>query len=333
MLLSAEGERPPRNLVPLVAVTAAAVAAACLTRPVGGLLFPAAFAVSLLQHRRLVTPESVALCVAAAIGLLAQFALPSDLVTYIHIFDNFSVHELLVSIEQYARVAASLFGRAAVVHLEIGIGLAVGVSLLALVGFVAQARRRFSILEAFSIIYVGFIWVFPALAPSRYSFPIWPLLFLYCAEGVEIIGARFGTRLKRLAFNVAVCGTVAAVYVIQYVSMTFGEIPYSVDAPQSRELFAGIEMDLPDGARLLARKPTIIALYTGHEATIWPETFTDKELWTFLDRMHVRYIVQDRYHMGVDNRTEDVLDPFVERNAAHLQLVFSNEWFKLYRTG
>jgi len=333
MRLSAEGERPRRSLAPLVAATAAAVAAACLTRPVGGLLFPAALAVSVLHHRRLVTPESVALCVAAAMVLLVQLAFPADVGTYLHYFDDFSMHAFLVSLEQYGRVAASVLGNAAVVHLEIGIALVTGVALLALVGFVAQARRRFSILEAFSISYVGFILVFPALAPSRYSLPVWPVLFLYSAEGVEILGAGFRAHFKRLAFELAVCGTVAAVYLIQYGSMTFGEIPFSVEAPQSRELFAGIEMDLPAGARLLTRKPAIIALYTGHEATIWPETFTDDELWTFLARMRVRYIVQDRYHMGVDAKLEDVLDPFVERNAARLQLVFSNEWFKLYRTG
>jgi hypothetical protein len=42
--------------------------------------------------------------------------------------------------------------------------------------------------------------------------------------------------------------------------------------------------------------------------------------------------VQDLYHLGVNARSEDLLDPFVQRNAARLQLVFSNEWFKVYRT-
>ena len=49
--------------------------------------------------------------------------------------------------------------------------------------------------------------------------------------------------------------------------------------------------------------------------------------------MHVKYIVQDRYHLGVRATSKDLLDPFVERNAARLQLVFGNEWFKLHRTG
>ncbi len=329
--LSAETGRPPRSLAPSVAVTALAVAAACLTRPIGGLLFPAAFAVSVLQHRRLVTPENVALCLGAAILLLAQLAFPADIGTYVGFFARLSVHEFLESIQQYFRVAAALLGKAAVVHRGIGIALLMGVASLMLVGFVVQTRRRFSVLEVFSIAYIGFLLVYPLADPSRYSLPIWPLLFLYFAEGVETFGKAFETPFSRRVLKLAVCGTVAAVYAIQYASMTFGEIPFSVEARQSRELFADIERDLPERARLLTRKPAIIALYTGREAVTWPETFSDSELWTYLARMHVNYIVQDLYHLGVNARSKDLLDPFVQRNAARLKLVFSNEWFKVYR--
>ncbi|HEY1868966.1 MAG TPA: hypothetical protein VGG70_11780, partial [Candidatus Cybelea sp.] len=268
--LSVEGGRPPRSLAPLVAVTAAAVAAACLTRPIGGLLFPAAVAVSVVHRRRLVAPENVALCLGAAILLPAQLALPADIGTYFGFFSHFSAHEFLESTRQYFRVAASLLGKAAVVHRGIGISVLIGVASLTLVGFVAQTRRRFSVLEAFSISYVGFLMVYPLVAPSRYSLPIWPLLFLYFAEGVETFGKALETPFRRRALNLAVCGTVAAIYAIQYASMTFGEIPFSVEARQSRELFADIEKDLPERARLLTRKPTIIALYTGREAITWP---------------------------------------------------------------
>jgi hypothetical protein len=330
--LSAEGTRPRRSLATLVAVAAVAIAAACITRPVGALIFPAAFAVSVLHHRRLVTPESVALCLAAAITFLAQLALPADIGTYVGFVEPFSIHYLIQQMQQYARVGASLFGAAAVAHPKLGIAMVVVVALLTVAGFVAQVRRRITIFEAFFVFFLGFLIVFPAMAPSRYTLPIWPLMFLYVAVGIDFLGRAFDTRFKRMAFNLAACVAVAAVYVIQYASMPSGEIPFSVDARQSRELFAEIEKNLPEDARLLARKPAIIALYTGHEATTWPEKFSDDELWGLLARLQVNYIVQDPDHLGVSARDVDLLDPFIERNAARLQLVFSNDWFKIYRT-
>jgi hypothetical protein len=113
--------------------------------------------------------------------------------------------------------------------------------------------------------------------------------------------------------------------------MPFGEIPYSVEAPQSQELFAFLRSQLPVDARVLTRKPTIIGLYSGREATTWPAQFTDTELWAFLQDRHVEYIVQDVKPLGVRASTVDVLAPFIQRNSGRLDLVFQDEWFNVYR--
>jgi 4-amino-4-deoxy-L-arabinose transferase-like glycosyltransferase len=328
-----EGDSP-RHRAALVAIAGIAVALAYLTRSIGVLLFPAAFSVSVLHRRRLVTPENVALVVAVAIVWLAQAAFPADIETYLHYFDTFSLRGLLASSEQYLRVFASLLGMSAVMHLKAGAILSVGFVALTIVGFVDRVRRRFAITECFFVIYGAFLLVYPLEgAPSRYSLPIWPLLFLYFAKGVELCADLCASwnKLAGRVFIAGVCTVVAALYGLQYASLKFDEIPFSVEARQSRELFESVRRDLPMDARILTRKPTIVALYTGHEAITWPEQFSDEELWAFLAQKRVDYVIQDIYHIGMGSRYIDVLDPFIQRNASRLQLVFGNEWFNVYK--
>jgi hypothetical protein len=97
-------------------------------------------------------------------------------------------------------------------------------------------------------------------------------------------------------------------------------------------LFTFLKSQLPANARVLTRKPTIIGAYTGHEASTWPARFTDPELWSFLQDRHIEYIVQDVTPLGVAASAPGLLAPFVERNSAHLDLVFQDDWFNVYRT-
>jgi hypothetical protein len=114
--------------------------------------------------------------------------------------------------------------------------------------------------------------------------------------------------------------------------MSFDEVPHSVEAPPSEELFDVLKAKLPADARVLTRKPTIIGLYTDHEAMIWPETFTDAELWAFLKDRRIDYIVQDVTPLGVKVGSPDPLAPFIERNREQLDLMFHNDWFNVYKS-
>jgi hypothetical protein len=74
-----------------------------------------------------------------------------------------------------------------------------------------------------------------------------------------------------------------------------------------------------------------VALYTGHETSVWPEQFTDSELQQYLRRSQTDYVVEDHPPMGVNSGHVDLLHPFVERNRPLLHPIFENEWFSLYR--
>ncbi len=332
-LFNLQGTYEPRKQWPaaLLGLAGVFVAMAYLTRSIGILLLPAALLVSVLHTRRLMTPTTVALTVAVTLIALAQTAFPADIGTYVHYFDHWSLHGLRVGIERYLGVRAILFGKAARAFPWIGLVLGSALLLSAAIGFADRVRRRVSVFETFFAMYVMFLIIYPiTLDTPRYSMPIWPLLFLYCARGIELIAQPLDGRQRALS-GVAVCALVAGLYGTQYASTSFATIPNSVDAPVSQALFEAVREKVPSGARILARKPTIIGLYTGHEAMIWPETFTDEELWTFLQQMNIQYIVQDPGHLGVRPIANDPLDAFLERNRGQLTVLYHNDSFNLFR--
>jgi hypothetical protein len=303
-------------------MSAFAVALAYLTRSIGVLLFPTAFVVSVLHTRRLITATNVSLAAALTLIVLAQLAFPADIGTYVHVLDQISLHSLLVSVIRYLGVRNALFGDIAQAHPIAGGVLGLMLLALTAIGFFDRALRRVSVFEVFFVAYIAFLIVYPVTAEvSRYAMPIWPLLFLYAARGLERCVAHGRAPAQ---------WGVAALYLIQYRSMSFGEIPDSVTAAPSQELFATIEQRLPREARILARKPTIIGLYTGHESSCWPATFSDDELWDYLRAQRIAYVIQDPGHFGVRATAVDPLDQFIERNRAQLRPVFQNEWFNLY---
>lgn len=315
----------------LMILAAFAVAFSYLTRSIGVLLFPAAFCVSLYHSRQLFSRVNLSLAGAAALVICVQLAFPTDVGTYVHYFDTFSVHTVRNAINRYLDVRVSLIGRVAILSPLAGVILGGAILCFASFGIVAKARARLSVYEVFFIIYLFFLILYPITSDvTRYAMPVWPLLFLYCAYGIREISARMQAAASA-GLAVGVAALVSILYGVQFSSMNFGHIPFSVEDSQSLELFNAVKKDLPKDAAVLTRKPTIVALYTDHPASIWPEHFTDDELWTYMEKLQIRYVIQDRYHLGVHERAEDVLDDFIERNRALLHPIFMNEWFILYK--
>jgi Dolichyl-phosphate-mannose-protein mannosyltransferase len=322
--------RTPWIAVLAIGATALTVACAYLTRSAGAVLFPAAL-ISIYYSKRLLSKTTGALVGAAVIIAAIQFTYPADVGTYVHYFDRFTFHGVLTSIKRYLSVRTALLGTATDDYPGISVILASVLVLFGLVGFIERVRSRTSVFESFFLLYILLLLVFPiTVEAARYSMPLWPLLFLYCAIGITICRRWLSQRSQQVMAAVVFL-TLIALYGWQYASTGFGPIPFSVDAPPSQGLLDAIRTKLGKDDRLLTRKPTIIALYTGHEATVWPEGFTDDDLWSYMARLKVRFVVQDIYHLGVHKVASDPLDAFIRRNRADLEPIFTNAWFNLYR--
>ncbi len=334
MLYRIQGERPIAGPSGVAMICACGVAIACayLTRAIGALLFPAALVACAYRPRRAFIATTMALATAAIPIAVIQTVFPGNVGTYIHYFSDFSLHSVLNGVRRYAGVSAWLFGNLSVTFPALRAVLGAAFLWLCIAGF-RDRVRRFSVFEAFLLIYVAFLLVYPiAQEPERYSMPIFPLAFLYFANGIAVSGRDFSVR-RRQVLTYAVCTVVVVLYSTQFATMQFqfgGAVPYSVDAPASRELYSAIRDKLPREARILTRKPTIIGLYTGHTATIWPDPFTDDELRSYMRKFNVEYIVREIPPIA-GAPADDPLDAFIHRNQAELKIIFKNEWFRLYR--
>jgi hypothetical protein len=316
----------------MVAAAAVAVAAAYLIRTIGILIFPAAFLASVASSKRVMSSTTAALGAAAVIMLLVQRTFPTDLGTYVGYFHNFGLHSLVLAVEHYARVGGSLFGQpvARVPALAALLGLAF--ASLVIVGFVARLRRRISVFEWFFVGYGLFLLIYPiTIEVSRYSLPLWPLLFLYCATGIAAVMQTLDHTARR-ALCITSCAVVVGIYLAQYATLDAGPIPHSVNAPQSVALFEAIRRDVQRDAAVLARKPTIVALYGERRAAIWGQDATDDDLWSYIAQQKVRYLLQEQY--PVIERIDDEnapLNAFIQHNRSLLTPVFKDDWFILYR--
>ena len=311
-----------------------ALAFAYLIRPIGIVVFPAALLAALVRSRRTLWLTCVLSGCAAFVILLVQRMFPPDISTYVGYFHDFSLHGLRMALVRYRDVRGAIVGPTVVSHFpHLAALIEIALGLLCLVGFVARLfRNRISVFEFFFVGYVCFLVIYPVtLEASRYAMPIWPLLFLYGASGISTIMEICG-KLSRRTFATAAAVTVLGCYGAQYAASAVMPAPHSIEAPQTLALFAAIGDQVPADAVVLTRKPTVIALLTGRRATTWGLNDDDSRLWSYIARVHVTYIVQERYRVvEVKQDQNAVVNGFIERNEPKLQLVFGNEWYNLYR--
>jgi len=312
---------------------ALALAYAYLIRTVGIVLFPVAFLAAFYAWRTLLNRGTIAVVLAAAMGGAVNLLFPNDLNTYVGYFGGVGLHGHVQQVLRYSGAAIAFLGTKTLFGSPLLAGVAIlALAVLAVLGLATRIRERWSIYEIFFICYTGFLLLYPVnLEPDRYSLPLWPLLILYAFRGARMVGD-YGGKSWRYGVPATLCLGFAALFAFEYSRADFGPIPYSVTAPQTTELFSSIKASLPADAVLLARKPTIVALFTDRRATTWPLAFSDAQLWRYMRSVRANFIVQDVVNLGgIKRGSHDELDAFIERNQPALTLLYSNEWFRLYQ--
>jgi hypothetical protein len=316
-----------------------ALALAYSTRTIGIVLFPSIFLISLYKSRRLINPGTLVLAIGMSAIILMTFLFPSDPGSYMKLFaDNFSIDALLKHVFAYKAAinnllfAASLSQKTQSTPIFLFLLLLLlSILLLVFWGFIVRIRAGLSIFEVFTVTYVVSMIIYPIdLEPSRYLAPLCPLLLFYAFYGAYTLGSSLGNTAQ-ISLPAILFSTFAILYTINYANADFGPIPSSMTDPSSHELFNAIKSNLPVDAVLLARKPTIITLFTDRRAALSPASFTDDELWRYMHDIKASYIVQDLPEFGLPVDQPDEFNAFLDRNHAALSLIFSNRWFNMYR--
>ena len=330
-LVDGMAEQPLNQKWAAIVAASVALALACLTRSIGLVLLPTIVLVCWHTTRKLINSGSLVVLAAVLLIALARVVFPYDAGTYVNQFAEGGGTPVVEGLRKYGTAVWDLLGEWSIRSAGLRQVLAFAFLALMVAGFVARLRTRLTVFEVFFLLYWLVLLAYPfQIEVSRYSLPVWPLMLFYAFAGVYEVGKRAG-KAWRIALPALVVGGLWGLYVAQYTRADFGPIPFSVTGARSRQVFNVIKARLPADAVLLARKPTIIALFTGRRAAIWPSPFRDEELWRYARQIGASYVLQGPLDYGINGRRPDQFDAFIERNQARLNLIFTNPWFRLYK--
>ncbi|HEY9443071.1 MAG TPA: hypothetical protein VIQ25_07570 [Gemmatimonadales bacterium] len=330
-LVDQMAEQPLKWNWAAISASAVGLAFACLTRSIGVALFPAILLVYWWTTRKLVNSGTLIVLGGLLLIGLARLGFPYDAGTYVNQFAAGGGTPLLGALQNYAGAVRDLIGARNVHGSGLRMALTSGFLIVMLVGFVVRVRARLAVFEVFFLLYWVVLLTYPfQVEVSRYSLPVWPLMLLYAFAGAYELGTRAGAAARIAAPALLVAG-LWMLQVVQYRRADFGPIPFSVTADHSREVFAVMKARLPPDAVVLTRKPTIIALFTGRRAAVWPAPFREARVWAYAHQIGATYVLQGPLDYGLNGSRPDDFDAFIERNQARLHPIFTNPWFRLYQ--
>jgi hypothetical protein len=324
-------ESSPRR-TGFAALLALLLALTYLTRTIGIVLFPVVLVFAFYSTRRLLTATNAAVIAAVLLIALVQHWLPGDTSTYAGYFNQFTLYGVKTAILDYGAATGTLLQDQDLASNALKWIVVLLFLALVATGFIVRLQERPYIFELFLVAYIALLMLFPIHWEfDRYSMPVWPLLLVYGFRGAEVVGRRFASLRYQQVLPALIVVALAGTYAHVYTQTEFSPLSFSVTSPTSLELFDAIRKDVPEDAIILARKPTIIGLFTRRHSVIWPHAFTDDEFWTFVRKYRASYLVQDVYQFASGPFDPmDPLDLFVKSHRQSLRLVFHNDWFNVY---
>ena len=318
---------------------AAAAWAAFATRTIGLVLWAAVLLAEWLRHRRLPT----AICWATVLFLLLAGGTWLLIPGTSGYWDQVSLDPAVwvAHTVQYTRQLAALWRNP--LSKPLGGVVAGAVSLLALIGYWKQCRRRLSVREIFPLLYGTAVVFWPSYQGFRMLNPVVPLWLFYAWLGWKEMAHRWGgIRLGRRihlpgAIGAGLAGAIILCYASTLVSRPTGPLPEGIRRPASQELFRAVQQKTQPEDVLIFIKPRALALLTGRRCAVYHPTQTDEELWSYFRQIQARFLVVVRRPQAMQGaeKVERIrwLVDFAARNSHRLQLVWTNEDFALYRIG
>ncbi len=295
-------------------------------REVGGLLIPVFILFDILRHRRISGASIVITATFAALALVQRHFVHSEagyaeILTMYH-WSVFPDHAMA-----YARLIVGYWG-------DDGLGKVGGVLVflivapLYVIGWVWGFSQRKSIYSIFVPAYMCVLIVVPIIGGNRYLLPILPFLLLDIFLGIKVVGYRFGIAKERAIATVVVVAVVAS-YAFWYKNQHLGPIADGPYSEQSRQLFSFIRKQTRPDSVFIFRKPRALALFTDRRAAAPPLPGQYSTLWPYIQSIGADYVIVK--YAGLQFDKQPYLENWAKENQQRLDLVFSNDWFQVYR--
>ncbi len=303
------------------------------TRSAGLVLLPCLVLYDILRNRKLSWPSLYSIgvtTVTIALVIIQSFALRSDR-SYVEQVQagsqNFLYNWMVFIWQNIPRYTFSLTelwdnGYSKLFR----ISLAVLVSGLAVVGFLAQARRKATFLEVFVALYAISIVIVPMTGGIRYMLPIVPFYMFYALQGVMALPDNGGIRKCGIA---AVTLAIIATYALNYSSQDYNEIPNGITKAEAADIFDYIKKQTTENDVIIFTKPRALALLTERKSSFYPRRESDGKIWGYFDKIRATHIVVGPN--GEEPYDQAFLQGFVSRNMNLLRKEYVNADFVVYR--
>lgn len=303
------------------------------TRSVGLLLLPCLLLYDVFRNGKLSWPSFYAVgvvMVAIALIMLQSFLLPRAH-SYVEQVQPGSQHFLynwMVFIRdnvlRYTFSLAELWDN---IYSKLPrIGLTILMSILAVIGFIDQAKRKVTFLELFVGLYAICIIIVPMTGGIRYLLPIVSFYLFYSLQGIKALPQRNGFRTAVIAIVVI---SVTATYAASYNTRNFREVPNSITKAEAIEFFEYVKKQTNENDVFIFTKPRALALFTGRKSSFFPLKKDDKEAWEYFRTVNATYLVVGP--VGVEPHEQVFFTGFVGRNKDYFREVYANADFVIYQ--
>lgn len=303
------------------------------TRSVGLLLLPCLVLYDVFRNRRLSWPSFYTVgvvMVTIALVLLQSFALQRAH-SYIEQVQPGSQHFLynwMVFIrDNIARYTFSMTELWDNVYSKLPrIGLTILMSILAMIGFIIQAKRKVTFQELFVGLYAVCIVIVPMTGGIRYMLPIVPFYMFYSLQGIKALPEKNGLRNIII---VIVGASVIATYAANYSTQNYKEIPNGITKTEAIEFFEYVKKQTNENDVIIFNKPRALALFTSRKSSFFPLKQDDNGVWQYFKSINATHVV-----VGPDTlepHEQVFIREFVSRNANFFRQVYANADFKIYR--
>ena len=326
LLLIEKAHEPGRTRLWVWGLATGAVAFLAFgTRTVGVILIPSLIACELVRTRRLGS---------FALTAVATFTVGVLLEKLLLILDGSYLDQVTFDPLLSARIALSevkaLLALFVENHDSLAVSRTLSICVLALAGLTCLVRLRSGLraYDWFVVFNFLLLTVYPdAEGERRYQMPVMPLLFLYVCEGLS--------RLRMMTwgrFVTPVAATLGLAVLVSYANryhhlLEAGPVRATVNTTDSVELFDYIKAHTRPDDVFLIEVPRTLALYTGRRASGFHVPPSDEHLLNYLREIGATHVVLCRKFTGSQN----VLEPFLERQAERFDQVYAGGQFVLYR--
>ena len=279
--------------------TGLTMAAAFATRTLGIVFFPAWVLFCVVRIRQVGFAAAGAGLVSALIlaGLSLLFGNP--LADYTTMVDReapggiFGILGLATTVIENVPILLSQMSgiwlsRAAPTVLELA---SVGLMGLAVLGFLIAAVRRFSLMEAFILGYVGLLMVSPLGLDVRRLLPVFPLVMIYLTLGAWSIVQLFPLKAMRGALAAAAVAVPLMLYAYSYAGTSLDKAEHGPRDADAQAMFQTIKSLTEPDEPVVFQKPRLLWFYTGRPATPPPKPGDAEATIAWMETVGARYLV------------------------------------------